>query len=136
MRILRHPLTIAGLVIASACSSSGGAASTPDARPAPSQDRNLLTQDELQRTAGSDLFDAIRILRPQWLRQAPTIIRQGGEGSLLVYLDGVRYGDATSLRQISISVVQEVRFLSPSEAQGRYGTQDLHGVIAVTTRHR
>jgi len=121
MRILRHPLTIAGLVIASACSSSGGAASTPGARPAPSEDRNLLTQDELQRTAGSDLFDAIRILRPQWL---------------LVYLDGVRYGDATSLRQISISVVQEVRFLSPSEAQGRYGTQDLHGVIAVTTRHR
>ena len=135
MRILRHPLTIAGLVIASACS-SGGAASTPDARPAPSQDRNLLTQDELQRTAGSDLFDAIRILRPQWLRQSPTIIRQGGEGSLLVYLDGVQFGDPTSLRQISLLVVQEARYLSASEAQARYGTQDLHGVIAVTTRHR
>src|SRR2546422_9473598 len=135
MRILRHPLTIAGLVIASACS-SGGAASTPDARPAPSQDRNLLTQEELQRTSASNLFDAIRILRPQWLRQSPTIIRQGGEGSLLVYLDGVQFGDPSSLRQISLLVVQEARYLSASEAQARYGTQDLHGVIAVTTRHR
>jgi len=128
-------LVIPALVLVSACSSAG-AGSSADARPAPSQDRNLLTQDELQRTSASNLFDAIRMLRPQWLRQSPTIIRQGGEGTLLVYLDGIQFGDPSSLRQISLLVVQEARFLSASEAQGRYGTQDLHGVIAVTTRHR
>ena len=128
-------LVIPALVLVSACSSAG-AGSSADARPAPSQDRNLLTQDDLQRTSASNLFDAIRMLRPQWLRQSPTIIRQGGEGTLLVYLDGIQFGDPSSLRQISLLVVQEARFLSASEAQGRYGTQDLHGVIAVTTRHR
>ncbi len=133
---LRHALAIAGLALAAACSSTGGGGSSAGALPAPSSDRNLLTQDDLQRTSASNLFNAIQVLRPQWLRQSPTIIRQGGEGSLLVYLDGVQYGDPTALRQISLSVVQEVRFLSASEAQARYGTQDLHGVIAVTTRHR
>jgi len=128
-------LVIPALVLVSACSSAG-AGSSADARPAPSQDRNLILLDELQRTSASNLFDAIRILRPQWLRQSPTIIRQGGEGTLLVYLDGIQFGDPSSLRQISLLVVQEARFLSASEAQGRYGTQDLHGVIAVTTRHR
>ena len=135
MKTLRQVLVIPALALAFACSSTG-AGSSADARPAPSQDRNLLTQDDLQRTSASNLFDAIRILRPQWLRQSPTIIRQGGEGSLLVYLDGVQFGDPSSLRQISLLVVQEARYLSASEAQARYGTQDLHGVIAVTTRHR
>ncbi|SRR6266571_1831193 len=135
MNALRQTLMVTALVLVSACSSAGGSAGTGGS-PAPSQDRNLILLDELQRTSASNLFDAIRILRPQWLRQSPTIIRQGGEGSVLVYLDGVQYGDPTSLRQISLLVVQEVRYLSASEAQGRYGTQDLHGVIAVTTRHR
>jgi len=135
MKTLRQVLVLAALVLVSACSSTG-AGSSADARPTPSTDRNLITQEELQRTSASNLFDAIRILRPQWLRQSPTIIRQGGEGSLLVYLDGVQFGDPTSLRQISLLVVQEARYLSASEAQARYGTQDLHGVIAVTTRHR
>ena len=135
MRAFRQGLLIASLAIAPACSSAGGG-SGDALPPTPRQDRNLILQDELQRTAVSDLFEAIRNLRPQWLRQSPTVLRQGGEGSILVYLDGVRYGDPSSLRQISVNIVQEVRYLSASEAQARYGTMDLHGVIAVTTRHR
>jgi len=136
MRLYKHALLIAGFAITSACKSAGGGSAGTEARPATYQDRNLITQDELQRTSASNLFDAIRSLRPLWLRQSPTIIRQGSEGTVLVYLDGVQYGDPSTLRQISLLTVQEVRFLSASEAQARYGTQDLHGVIAVTTRHR
>ena len=136
MRPYRHALLITGMAIATACKSAGGASPGTEAHPATYQDRNLITQDELQRTSAQNLFDAIRSLRPQWLRQSPTVIRQGSEGTVLVYLDGVQYGDPSMLRQISLLTVQEVRFLSASEAQARYGTQDLHGVIAVTTRHR
>jgi|SRR5437879_251832 len=136
MRPYRHALLISGIAIASACKSAGGGSAGTEAHPATYQDRNLITQDELQRTSANNLFDAIRSLRPQWLRQSPTIIRQGGEGTVLVYLDGVQFGDPSTLRQISVNVVQEAHYLSASEAQARYGTQDLHGVIAVTTRHR
>jgi|SRR5881296_1272442 len=138
MRPYRHALLISGIAIASACKSAGGGSAGTEARPATYQDRNLILQEELQRTSASNMFDAIRVLRPQWLRERPMITggRSSGQGSLLVYLDGSQFGDPTSLRQISVSIVQEVRFLSASEAQARYGTQGLQGVIVVTTRHR
>ena len=138
MRPNRHVLLITAGVIASACKSAGGTGAGAEPRPTAYQDRNLVTQEELQRTSASNLFDAVRVLRPQWLRERPMITgsRSSGQGSLLVYLDGAQFGDQTSLRQISVSVVLEVRFLSASEAQARYGTQDLQPAIAVTTRHR
>src|SRR5438034_113738 len=122
MRTFRQMLVIPALVLVSACSSAG-AGSSADARPAPSQDRNLLTQDELQRTSASNLFDAIRMLRPQWLRQSPTIIRQGGEGTLLVYLDGIQFailersqGDADKLRLLVEQAKKDYRSVLGGEA--------------------
>jgi hypothetical protein len=135
MRSLWKALATGALAIGAACA-SGGAGSTTGVRAAPSRDRNVLTLEDLERVAASNMYDAVRTLRPEWLRVQPTIIRSGAEGSVLVYLDGVQYGDPSALRQISVGVVQEVRYLSAPEAQARYGTQDLHGVIAVTTRHR
>jgi hypothetical protein len=119
-----------------ACSgaTSAGAGATAD-RPSPSQRRtgNVITADELSRIAATSLDDAVRALRPNWLRNAPSTIRPDAEGTVVIYLDRVRLGGPESLRQINPMQVSEVRYYSPSEAELRFGPGHLHGAIEVTT---
>lgn len=65
-----------------------------------------------------NLYDAVRQLRPDWFRRS----RAGAPLSVVVYLDDRNIGDASVLRSFSVRSVREVRFLSVTEAQVRYGT--------------
>jgi hypothetical protein len=51
-----------------------------------------------------------------------------------VYVDGTRYGNLESLRQIVPSGIFSVRYYSPSNAEARFGPGHLLGAIEVTTR--
>lgn len=121
-----------GLACSSATSAGGG---TTAERPAPSQRHtgNVITADELSRLAAMSLEEAVRALRPTWLRNAPSTIRPNAEGTIVIYLDRVRLGGPESLRQINPMQVSEVRYYSPSEAELRFGPGHLHGAIEVTT---
>lgn len=94
---------------------------------------SVIYADELERASHVDLLSAIASLRPNWLsRRGPTSINN--EGELLVYLDRARLGGTESLRTIEISAVSRLEFLSPAQAQSRFGMGHPHGAIVVHTK--
>jgi hypothetical protein len=114
----------------------GGAGTATTDRPAPIRMGmgNVITAEELSRISATSLEEAVRTLRPNWLRNSPTTIRPEGEGTVIVYQDRVRLGGPESLRQINPTQVKEVRYYGPSEAEARFGPGHLHGAIEITSQ--
>ena len=111
-----------------ACSSTGGPSG-------PRRDPNLITAEELSEYATLSALDVVRRLRPRWLtgRGQGT----GGMNRPQVIQDGARLGDPdNALRSIAVSDLEELRFLSASDATMRYGTNYPGGAIVITSRRR
>ncbi len=127
---MRSPLLIA-VVFLAACSSPNAARSES---PTPSHDPDLIVADELARTTGSTVFDAVRQLRPNWeMRARPTAMMRQNQGQLIVYVDGTRYGGFDSLRLLKWRSVSTVRYYSPGGAEAQFGPGHLLGAIEVKT---
>ncbi len=121
------------LPLALACASAGGAGAPGAIR----RDANLITESELREVNVANLFDAVRTLRPEWLaHRNPTTLRPEAEGTIVVYVDRVRYGDPDVLRTLTPTFAQSIRYLTPAEAEGEFGPGHLQGAILVTTRRR
>ena len=79
-----------------------------------------------------DAYEAVQRLRPTWLRRR-------GRASLsfptsnapVVYLNGIRNGPISSLRQMNILGVHLIEFIGVADATTRFGTGHAGGVIAV-----
>jgi hypothetical protein len=128
---MRSSLLVASLLVA-ACSSSNAARSES---PTPSRDPDLITADELGRTTGSTVFDAVRQLRPNWeMRARPTAVVRQNQAQLIVYVDGTRYGGFDSLRLLKWRGVSSVRYYSPGSAEAQFGSGHLLGAIEVKTQ--
>jgi hypothetical protein len=101
------------------------------------RDANLITRQELDASVARNAYDAIQNLRPTFFRQRgtqtfdPTVSTQAA-----VYLDAQRYGDITALKSMTVDAIDEIRYLNPSAATSKYGTNHTAGVIEVTTRKR
>jgi len=128
-----HAISLMSLaVLLSACASSG-AASRSEAS-ASRGDPNVITGAEIAGTSASTLYDAVRALRPTWLRRSrPTAVIPQDQSQLLVYVDGTRFGNIDSLRQLAITGIASVRYHSASSAEARFGSGHLLGAIEVTT---
>ena len=92
-----------------------------------------MTQAALLETNEAYLYEAIRRLRPRWLR----VRSQDFEGRIIaarVFVDGSPRGDPSVLGQIQVMDVADVRFLSTIDAATLYGTlAGLGGAIVVRT---
>lgn len=126
------PSLLVPILLFSACGGSGTARGV-DRAPRPNAD--LITAEELSTLAGAGtLYDAVRTLRPAWLRRGqPTALLQQNEGALVVYVDGTRFGDIDSLRQLKPQGIAAIRYHSPGSAAGRFGPGHLQGAIEVLT---
>jgi hypothetical protein len=96
-----------------------------------------LTADEIMSVSASSLYDVIRIRRAEWLRRAatrPTAFPGRADAEVVVYLDGQRFGGPEMLKQITPASVRTARFLTPSEAEMRFGPNLLGGVIAIQSQ--
>ncbi len=105
-----------------ACASSGTAAA--DQQPTASSTRprtNVITLQELTESHAPSVADAIRQLRPSWPTQ------------VTVFVNNDAFGDYNSLRSLSISTTAEIRYLSRSEAQMKWGSR-FQEVIQIITR--
>jgi hypothetical protein len=129
MRLSARVLGLALVVLAAGCASGGGGT-----RPK-GGGRDVLVNADLTSgtSAAANLYDAIRVLRPEWLNK-----RSGGsmmqQGELYVYLDNARLGPPETLRGIRTEQVESVRFVNATEAQSRFGADHVFGAILVTSR--
>lgn len=98
-------------------------------------DRNVITAEEIASTRVSNAYEAVQRLRPEFLRsRGPVSIQNPDAGLPVVYVDGVRFGDLTQLRNIAATTVQSIEFVSASDATTRWGTGHAGGVLAVKTK--
>jgi hypothetical protein len=126
-------LGILGLLVLTACSSGG---STGTATPAAQRSsRNLITRAEIESSNVQDAYEVVQRLRPEYLREQrgnPSI--SSGPQYAAVYVDGVRRGGPEALRGLRPVEVEEIRFISASDATTRWGTGHGGGVIEVKIR--
>jgi hypothetical protein len=129
MRI-RPPLVLVFSMLA-ACASggSGGGGNTG----APRASRDLIVLSEIEGVEVTNAFELIQRLRPEMLRA-----RSGGgftsTPTAVVYLDGVRHGDLSSLNSVPKDIIREVRYINAADATTRFGTGHTGGAILITTR--
>jgi hypothetical protein len=111
-------LSFALLGVATGC---GKKNESPGTRPEPtaSRDPYLILADEIEKTSRDNLYDAVRQLRPGWFSRRTR--NRTGDETIIVYLDDRQMGSVGSLRAVPVQAVRSVRYLSPTEAQVRYG---------------
>lgn len=107
----------------------------PPAKGRPTRNSNVLTAEEMATTQFYTAYDAIQNLRPHFLRtRGQTNFETGNPPTAQVFLNGQRYGDIETLRQMTVASIREIRYLSASDATTKYGTGYIAGVIEVSTR--
>ncbi len=118
----------------------GGCGSTKG-NSAATEQREVLTAAEISTTSAQNAYEAISLKRPWFLQsRGPKSLPQFNPGQTyeypVVYLDRIYYGELSSLRQIPVVQIKEIRFLDMSEATMQFGTGHSGGIILVLSRTR
>lgn len=123
------PLFLA--LVPGACASSGSGEARPEGA-----DRTHIVSEELRALdpESLDAWEAIRRLRGTWLRSRGSGGFDGDPTFPRVILDGVDYGRLDALRGFSVTEIEELEYLSASDATTLFGTGYPGGAILVTTR--
>lgn len=100
--------------------------------------RNVLTAAEIVTARVSDVYQAVTQLRPDFLRRRPATVAAmiDRPAAIQVYLDGLPFGTEESLRAIPLDRVRVIRYLTPFDADLRWGGSHPTGAILVTTLRR
>ncbi|MCY4400295.1 MAG: hypothetical protein OXE96_13295 [Gemmatimonadetes bacterium] len=103
---------------------SSGSGTSPD----------LIGNWELQELVDYNALDAIRRLRPAWLRTGSRPAVAVGQGASFprVHLNGVPLSSLDQLEEIDATDVREMRFLNGPNASTRFGTGYVNGAILIT----
>lgn len=126
MYALRHAALLV-LLAASACRGGHGPTPTLEPRPGPN---SPITEEEIERAHSPDLLTLVRARRPQWLnRKRDLTVR--GDDEITVYLNDTRVGGLRELRTMPTVGVQLVSWLTPAQAQYRYGVGNVNGAIVI-----
>ena len=98
-------------------------------------DRDTITEDEIASSSAVNAYEAVQRLRGNFLsNRGKTTILGKSSPMPVVYLDGVRYGEVQSLRNISATQVQSIHLYRAYDAQQKYGNDVMGGVIEVSTK--
>jgi hypothetical protein len=97
--------------------------------------RAVISYYEIQDVSVDNAWDIVRLLRPEWLNaRPPDNLGATDFETTTVYIDDFRYGDTVDwLRNIHVSTIETIRFVSPAQATARWGTGNVMGVIQVIT---
>jgi hypothetical protein len=96
--------------------------------------REVITASEIVASHVTDVYQAVLHLRPEFLRRrSARSVASYAPGSVRVYLDDLRFGNAESLKYIPLGQVRLIRYLTPNDADLRWGGSHPTGAILVTT---
>jgi len=110
-------------------------AHSPSPGPALAPHGAVITAEEIHDVYAMDAYEAVRLLRPQWLvPRPPNIIGQNPSEVLAVYLDDSRLGGIEQLRGLNTFDIGSIRFVGTAEATTRWGVGNPYGAIQVVTR--
>jgi len=100
------------------------------------QDSQLITEEEIEASRAPTAYEVIQKLRANFLsyRGETSLDRRKSQPYPTVYVDGQEFGQLSSLRTIPASQVATIRLYRSWEATTKFGTGNMGGVIAVTTR--
>lgn len=99
----------------------------------PPRHRVIMLQ-ELRGVVAMDAYEAVLLLRPQWLLPRPAdVLGEPPRATLPVYLDDFRLGGVEELRGVSVHVVHSIRLVEAPIATARWGVGNAHGAIQVVT---
>jgi hypothetical protein len=117
------------LVIAVGCSH-------PQLGPGEVYNSQVITEDEIVASRASTAFEVIHKLRANFLtnRGETSLNRSQSNPYPTVYLDDQEFGPISSLSSIPAAQITMIRLYRVSEANAKYGSHNLSGVIAITTR--
>jgi len=121
-------VVLAVLVFCGACSSGRKSASLPQ------RDRNVITGEELIEGHFITVYDAVEALHAPWLTpRGPDSFVAPSE--VLVYLDNVKLGGVSNLRNLNLHIIRYVRHYDGIAATARWGVGHAAGVILVATQN-
>jgi hypothetical protein len=100
---------------------------------------DVLTAEEIATTTALNAYEAISLRRPFFLKsRGPRSLREPAAGQTVeypvVYLDRMYYGDLSSLRNISVTTIEEIRYLDFNAATLQFGTGHSGGIILILTK--
>jgi len=138
LRAMVPTVYVGVLAVVAGCRTAGPSASMSQRRhstpppPAPEKTLDILGRDEIQSDpVGIDnAYDAVIRLRPHFLQSG-----LGVPDPPVIYLNDMRQGGPDQLRSIPVSVIFEIRYFTPINADLRFHTYNPGGAIAVIT-HR
>lgn len=108
----------------------------PSTAASPSADSSVITQEQMEPLHATNAYDVVAALRPNFLASRGRVSSDPRVPAVpvRVYIDNTSYGDANSLRGISIGQIEEIRFYQSYDAQYKFGTGNAGGVIQVVTK--
>jgi hypothetical protein len=111
------------------------ACGTPRPNTTGAYDAQLITEDEIDASGGSSAYDVIRKLRANFLSyRGETSFRRTSSPYPTVYVDGQAFGEISILRTIPAVQIATIRLYRAWEATTKFGTGNMGGVIAISTR--
>ena len=111
------------------------ACSHPRLGPGDVYNAQIITEDEIVASRASTAYEVIHKLRANFLtNRGETSLNRSDSPYPIVYVDDQEYGPISTLSTIPASQVSLIRLYRVSEANAKYGTHFLSGVISITTR--
>lgn len=96
----------------------------------------LITEAEIVESGAQTAYEAVKKLRGNFLAsRGRTTVNNTSTDEPTVYYDGQIFGLLNTLKQIPANQVSEIRLYRAWEATTKYGTGNMGGVIAITSKH-
>jgi len=90
--------------------------------------------EEVEASTAPSAYELIQQLRPRWLYITTGPTTFGVEPGIVVYVNDMRMGGLSNLRELDTNSIHHIAFMDPNEATGRFGLNHTHGAISVTLK--
>jgi outer membrane cobalamin receptor len=109
---------------------------SPRVAPVAMAESQLITEEEVEASHAPTAFEVIQKLHANFLsyRGETSFNRSTSRPYPTVYVDGQEFGPIGSLRNIPASQISTIRLYRSWEATTKFGSGNMGGVIAITTR--